>query len=1322
MAKGETSTNVTLGASAVTTNVYMPYSASGGSATYDFPTSSAEWLRADRTIRYSGGVWSYYFTLKADANPDADSRSATVRSDPREGDYVVYVTQEGQGSSPSGGGGNKYAVCVGINKYDSKLQADELSGCVNDAEYFHANLAERGGWPTTNMVKLTDGRATKTAIRQAISNCAAKAVAGDTFVYMQSSHGGWNYPTYDPDLHSVYLLAYDNYYEDTEMAADLRKFAAGVKVVVVVDACHSGGLFMGTSSRGGKAAPAFDLAGRVTALMEADRTRRQARGENVAKSLSASEIGWVTAANYNETSIDFGSYDTADWLTNPDAEIGQVPAGTFLGAFTWGWWDGSADARSGYGDNDGYADAYECWKSGYDYCVNIDEFFDTNPSDADYPYSYTPQCTNVSVLRSVELGRSGDGTPAQTVPLPTALDNQALSFTTGGNGSWFGQTGTSHDGTDAAQSGSITNSQSTWLETTVDGPGTIGFWWNTSCETNYDGLVFTVDGTTNSRISGAGRDWEQKTVEIASGSHVLRWTYAKDGSQYRGSDCGWVDQVTWTPTGAANLSFYKISEWPDSAFLTTSQGGTNSVTAFETGTPVYVSFSYDNSGTADAAPHHAHVLVQDASGGLVEEWWHSRTNAFGTNEVILRSAPIEVAMPAGGYTVSITLDSTGTVAESDETDNVRVLSFTVSDPVQTVPLPTALDNQALSFTTGGNGSWFGQTGTSHDGTDAAQSGSITNSQSTWLETTVDGPGTIGFWWNTSCETNYDGLVFTVDGTTNSRISGAGRDWEQKTVEIASGSHVLRWTYAKDGSQYRGSDCGWVDQVTWTPTGAANLSFYKISEWPDSAFLTTSQGGTNSVTAFETGTPVYVSFSYDNSGTADAAPHHAHVLVQDASGGLVEEWWHSRTNAFGTNEVILRSAPIEVAMPAGGYTVSITLDSTGTVAESDETDNMRVLSFSVVSPSLTVTFDGNGGTPGTQTRTYTVGGTYGSFPSVSWSNHVFAGWFTEVEGGTQVEEGDTVTADVATLHAHWTGDGAKADLGFFLPDEWPTAMFLAETPESTDAARSFTLGTPVYLHFGHANFGEADAGEYLARVAITDASGNEIAFWYLGWSGLESHRGWTVTDDNIMVDARTNATITAAGTYTVTVVLDPEGTVDEIDESDNSRALTFDVTDPVPAPTTFRFSFGTEGGTRSLVVSGGSSTSDPDGPAWVDSSLQVAVSGGTFTTTISIDCHPNDGAKRMGTVTVDVDGTEYAIEVVQDGGFGIFDQAVDSSAGLVRVQWVGENGKTYAVRRAPSLDGPWTGVGTVAATADGVLSWESAMPGNWTCGFFQLLEK
>ena len=172
-----------------------------------------------------------------------------------------------------------------------------------------------------------------------------------------------------------------------------------------------------------------------------------------------------------------------------------------------------------------------------------------------------------------------------------------------------------------------------------------------------------------------------------------------------------------------------------------------------------------------------------------------------------------------------------------------------------------------------------------------------------------------------------------------------------------------------------------------------------------------------------------------------------------------------------------------------------------------------------------------------------------------------------------------------------------------------------------------------------------------------------------------------------------------------------------------RVLPFTVADPVPPPsaTTFRFSFGTEGGTQSLVVSGGSSTSQSNALAWVDSSLQVAVSGGAFSTTVSVECHPNDGAKRMGTMTVGVDGTEYTIEVVQDGHFGIFDYALDPSAGLVRVRWLGENGKTYTVKRASSMDGPWTGVGTVAATTNGVLSLESAMPGNWKSGFFQLLE-
>ena len=68
---------------------------------------------------------------------------------------------------------------------------------------------------------------------------------------------------------------------------------------------------------------------------------------------------------------------------------------------------------------------------------------------------------------------------------------------------------------------------------------------------------------------------------------------------------------------------------------------------------------------------------------------------------------------------------------------------------------------------------------------------------------------------------------------------------------------------------------------------------------------------------------------------------------------------------------------------------------------------------------TVTFNANGGTCGTKTAQYPVGEAYGSLPEASRSGHVFAGWFTAAEGGTQVKAGDTVPEqETRTLYAHW----------------------------------------------------------------------------------------------------------------------------------------------------------------------------------------------------------------------------------------------------------------------------------------------------------------
>jgi len=90
------------------------------------------------------------------------------------------------------------------------------------------------------------------------------------------------------------------------------------------------------------------------------------------------------------------------------------------------------------------------------------------------------------------------------------------------------------------------NSQESWMQTTVSGPGTIRFWWKVSSEAYYDWLEFRVDGVQQDSISGEV-DWTETSYAVTgTGNHTLKWRYAKDGSGSDGEDCAYVDYVQWT--------------------------------------------------------------------------------------------------------------------------------------------------------------------------------------------------------------------------------------------------------------------------------------------------------------------------------------------------------------------------------------------------------------------------------------------------------------------------------------------------------------------------------------------------------------------------------------------------------------------------------------------------------------------------------------------------------------------------------------------------------------------------------------------------------
>jgi hypothetical protein len=178
--------------------------------------------------------------------------------------------------------------------------------------------------------------------------------------------------------------------------------------------------------------------------------------------------------------------------------------------------------------------------------------YDDLTATADVLYYYWVKAANGT--GTSDFGKSDTGlrmSPATA--MATALDTTNLDWTTGGDANWYLQSTVTHDGVDAARSGLIGDGQTSWLRTTVTGPGTIGFWTRVSSQLPMFGsdlLTFKIDGIASDIVLGGEVDWTYYTMPVFAGDHELAWEYSKDGSGKAGSDCAWVDEVTFTPVQA----------------------------------------------------------------------------------------------------------------------------------------------------------------------------------------------------------------------------------------------------------------------------------------------------------------------------------------------------------------------------------------------------------------------------------------------------------------------------------------------------------------------------------------------------------------------------------------------------------------------------------------------------------------------------------------------------------------------------------------------------------------------------------------------------
>lgn len=119
-----------------------------------------------------------------------------------------------------------------------------------------------------------------------------------------------------------------------------------------------------------------------------------------------------------------------------------------------------------------------------------------------------------------------DLTGTGVIDAPLAVDSSGTGiWTIGGDAPWAGLVnGAAHDGVDFATSGVIGDNQESWMETQVQGPGTVNFWYRVLSQSGYgDYLRFYVDGVQRF-IDGGDIPWSKVLQIVGPGSHTLRWS------------------------------------------------------------------------------------------------------------------------------------------------------------------------------------------------------------------------------------------------------------------------------------------------------------------------------------------------------------------------------------------------------------------------------------------------------------------------------------------------------------------------------------------------------------------------------------------------------------------------------------------------------------------------------------------------------------------------------------------------------------------------------------------------------------------------------
>ena len=211
-----------------------------------------------------------------------------------------------------------------------------------------------------------------------------------------------------------------------------------------------------------------------------------------------------------------------------------------------------------------------------------------------------------------------------------------------------------------------------------------------------------------------------------------------------------------------------------------------------------------------------------------------------TEGAIIYCSTTAVPRPTAGnvYSAPFAITETTTVYAFAVRGGRQSATVSATITKRRMSLAESVGAPELTVATGGAAAWcpVADESVDEDGVSARsgqmEAAAAAGGNESWMEVSVNGAGTLAFWWRVDCEDDgpgtvtWDRLMYLVDGVEQERIDG-WTDWERRTVEFSTpGEHKVRWTYHKDDYDdplFPGEDCGWIDRVSWTPSATPEPS-------------------------------------------------------------------------------------------------------------------------------------------------------------------------------------------------------------------------------------------------------------------------------------------------------------------------------------------------------------------------------------------------------------------------------------------------------------------------------------------------------------------